>query len=176
MWVIFVAAAVYGGVYAASARWGLTFSPTQRFGIGVAAGALVLEDRWGSRTPPPAGGSFRTSRQHSTLYPFRHRFGFVWWYRATASATGPAVPLLGGLPLVGGAFGGPTYRSLKIPLWMPPAPVLLVLGLVVLIRRRVPPGHCRGCRYDLRGTTGPVCPECGRAREAPVKEAGTVPE
>jgi hypothetical protein len=32
-----------------------------------------------------------------------------------------------------------------------------------LIRRRlaVPPGHCRACRYDLRASPSPVCPECG---------------
>lgn len=27
--------------------------------------------------------------------------------------------------------------------------------------RPPPPGHCRICRYDLRGVVGPVCPECG---------------
>jgi len=36
------------------------------------------------------------------------------------------------------------------------------LAVVWLRRRRVPAGHCPGCRYDLRGVTGGVCPECGR--------------
>lgn len=27
--------------------------------------------------------------------------------------------------------------------------------------RRLPPGACRGCGYDLRGTSGKTCPECG---------------
>jgi hypothetical protein len=35
-------------------------------------------------------------------------------------------------------------------------------AVVWLRRRRVPAGHCPGCRYDLRGVTGGVCPECGR--------------
>jgi len=26
-----------------------------------------------------------------------------------------------------------------------------------------PPGHCRGCGYDLRGTTADICTECGTA-------------
>ncbi len=30
-------------------------------------------------------------------------------------------------------------------------------------RRRVPPGHCRRCGYDLTGNKSGVCPECGAA-------------
>jgi hypothetical protein len=44
---------------------------------------------------------------------------------------------------------------------------------VWLRRRRVPAGHCPGCRYDLRGATGGVCPECGRAVAG--LEAGAAP-
>src|SRR5688572_30290933 len=41
--------------------------------------------------------------------------------------------------------------------------VLTVAPTAVLWRRRLrtPPGHCRKCRYDLRGVTTGVCPECG---------------
>ena len=27
-------------------------------------------------------------------------------------------------------------------------------------------GCCLGCGYDLRGLPSPICPECGRVREA----------
>ena len=33
-----------------------------------------------------------------------------------------------------------------------------------LDHRRIPFGFCRNCRYDLRGSDGAVCPECGTPR------------
>ena len=35
------------------------------------------------------------------------------------------------------------------------------IAWMVSRRRRVSPGHCRKCRYDLTGNTSGVCPECG---------------
>ncbi len=32
-------------------------------------------------------------------------------------------------------------------------------------RRRIPPGHCRVCGYDLTGNVSGVCPECGHGIE-----------
>jgi hypothetical protein len=58
-------------------------------------------------------------------------------------------------------------RHVKIPLlwaWAvfaaPPAGVMLWRRL----RRKPPEFACRGCGYDLRGSAGGVCPECGGAR------------
>lgn len=58
------------------------------------------------------------------------------------------------------------FRVLAVPYWF----VLLVTAaapaywLVITrrIRRRTARGHCLGCGYDLRASTG-RCPECGRA-------------
>ncbi len=63
--------------------------------------------------------------------------------------------------------------------WYAPGPVIGIrlwfaaalatvpaLVLLALRRRYVPPGHCRGCRYDLRGLTSERCPECGEAASA----------
>lgn len=48
------------------------------------------------------------------------------------------------------------------------ATVFTVPAVVLLAMRRryVPPGHCRKCRYDLRGLSGEKCPECGATGSA----------
>ncbi len=40
---------------------------------------------------------------------------------------------------------------------------LVIFGLLTwwCERRRIPPGHCRKCGYDLTGNVSGVCPECG---------------
>jgi len=170
-WWLWVAGAAYVGVYAASARWGVTVSPNQRLGAGVVAGAVVLEDRWGSSTPPPAGRSFRTTPQHSLLYGFSHRFTLTWWPRFHEEAGAAPVFRIGPAPAV--LPPAARYRSIKVPLWMLAAPLVLGVAWVALRRWRTPPGHCRGCGYDLRGTPGSVCPECG---ETAVKDPGLIPQ
>jgi hypothetical protein len=54
-------------------------------------------------------------------------------------------------------------RSLVVPLWIP----LVLVGiptvyLIRLDRRRIPPGHCQKCGYNLTGNVSGVCPECGQ--------------
>lgn len=66
---------------------------------------------------------------------------------------------------------GPTFG---LSLWVPAlaASPLLFLGLLAW-RRRVRPGHCAGCGYDLRATGDDPrfagrCPECGAGQVCPV--------
>ena len=51
-----------------------------------------------------------------------------------------------------------------LPLWIPFVLIAVPMVLVWwLDRRRIPPGHCQRCRYDLTGNTSGTCPECGTA-------------
>ena len=54
---------------------------------------------------------------------------------------------------------------LGVPKWQP----LLLFAIApagwVFLRLRRHTGLCRRCGYDLRGTSGPACPECGEATE-----------
>jgi hypothetical protein len=51
---------------------------------------------------------------------------------------------------------------LDVPLWIPF--LLVAIPTAYLCwrdRRRIPPGHCRKCGYNLTGNVSGVCPECG---------------
>jgi hypothetical protein len=53
-------------------------------------------------------------------------------------------------------------RWYYVPLWLP----LLVIGTPTACmfwrrHRRIPPGHCRRCGYNLMGNVSGICPECG---------------
>jgi hypothetical protein len=54
------------------------------------------------------------------------------------------------------------------PLWAPGAVfavAALLTGFAARSRRRIPPGHCPHCGYDLRASPQ-RCPECGAAAHA----------
>ena len=58
--------------------------------------------------------------------------------------------------------GRPFAEKTYIPFWLPLMPIsLFTLGLFWLDRRRIPPGHCQECGYNLTGNVSGVCPECG---------------
>ena len=49
-----------------------------------------------------------------------------------------------------------------VPIWMPLVLVALPTAFLWrLDRRRIPPGHCLKCGYNLTGNVSGVCPECG---------------
>ncbi len=51
------------------------------------------------------------------------------------------------------------------PLWLPFAVVALPTAWLWWLdrRRRIPPGHCQKCGYDLTGNVSGRCPECGES-------------
>ena len=69
-----------------------------------------------------------------------------------------------GWRFVGGAFGWWSKDNYVVPYWFIALLTLApVLHRIVIRRRNVPAGHCRACGYNLVGTTGRQCPECGEA-------------
>ena len=48
-----------------------------------------------------------------------------------------------------------------VPIWMIFATLALVTGILWWLDRRIPPGHCQKCGYDLTGNVSGRCPECG---------------
>jgi hypothetical protein len=61
----------------------------------------------------------------------------------------------------------PSWRELYIPCWLPfgaSAGTAVALCFSPASRRRRL-GRCVGCGYDLQGSPGDRCSECGHARE-----------
>ncbi len=50
----------------------------------------------------------------------------------------------------------------NIPLWLPLVVVAIPTAILFYRDRRIPPGHCQKCGYDLTGNESGRCPECGR--------------
>jgi len=61
-------------------------------------------------------------------------------------------------------YGSLVSWNAYLPLWL----LLLVAAVATFIlfwldRRRIPPGHCQTCAYNLTGNVSGRCPECGTA-------------
>jgi len=57
------------------------------------------------------------------------------------------------------------YKSFEFPLlWLTASPVVW-LAIRIARRRRIRPGCCLRCGYDLTGNTSGVCSECGLAKK-----------
>ncbi len=52
--------------------------------------------------------------------------------------------------------------TVGVPLWIPFVCVAALTAIFfVKDRRRIPPGHCPACGYNLTGNVSGRCPECG---------------
>jgi hypothetical protein len=58
------------------------------------------------------------------------------------------------------AFGG-SYELVEEYTLLPPLAALTVKAILWRLKRPIPPGHCKTCRYNLTGNVSGVCPECG---------------
>ncbi len=134
-------------MWVASLRWYVTwFDVTGHTGISVTNGQLLV-NRY---DPGPSPLISRGWRFGQTDAPPAHGWLLVWGRTGTA--------------------GNPSFVSL--PLWMPLALLLVSTASVWwLDRRRIPPGHCQHCGYDLTGNVSGRCPECGTLIEREGKPA-----
>jgi hypothetical protein len=144
------------GVGAASFARGrsCTLCDRPRVWVAVADGAIaVYWETW--REPPEAAG--RRMFYHPPVNPAVVgrilRFMFLGGDNQAGCATR--------LPTIDCDSAG---GLVILPLWLP-----LVVATVLTAtlrwrdRRRIPPGHCGQCGYNLTGNVSGVCPECGTA-------------
>ena len=145
-------------------------------GFGPAAALLVLwaASLWLMVTWRDGGGSTQVTLGNGCL-TFRSE---EWWWGPPPPANRPLARTTrtGGLPEGWGLWlrsprapMRPRFafelagHTAEVPLVWAALPLTLPPGLAAQRRsRRVPPGHCPGCRYDRAGLEADVaCPECG---------------
>jgi hypothetical protein len=124
--------------WAMNLRWGFGVR-SGRWGLTARAGRLSVSwDTTGLSSPVSTDWwTFRAS-------PNRWYYGFVW-------------PLSFEMP----------QKGIRV-VWLPCCLPLIVAASPTVVlwyhdRRRIPPGHCQSCGYNLTGNVSGVCSECGTA-------------
>ena len=95
-----------------------------------------------------------------------HWTGFAWHARLLPTVRYSSVPDLSCGLCKQDLAKLPAVSEITIPLWI----ILLFCGISSSIwlrdRRRIQPGHCPSCNYNLTGNISGICPECGTAIDA----------
>lgn len=150
-------------VWTANAFWrfGYTWSsPNSLIAFRIDAGCLCFDHSVGE-------DEIRNLRNSIGHYPaggWSLRGGWLDGNRSWMPAAGSD----GWLAIIGNTYFG-LAKSYTLPIWIPLSLLTVpTLFLFIRDRRRIPPGHCTNCGYDLTGNVSGVCPECGNriVREA----------
>jgi hypothetical protein len=134
------AALVFNGWWLVSYGWETQQSFSR---VGLSYGRLYIKHFWKVHS----WDDYPNRAQAEHLPP-----GWDWWHRTQPGLPEP-IPTL---------KQGPGYFRMALPLCVP----FLVLLIPTLLlwrreRRKLRPGFCRVCDYDLTGNTTGRCPECG---------------
>ena len=159
-WTGLVLCVLLLGVYVASAwyqAWWVIVKPNQEVFIRGGHGALLFE--WIDFDALPSSLPFRDE-----WFFFRqvHSPWIELWPRWVMQGTG-SPPVSPGLRSMLRRRGTPafTWSYATLPLWFPLLLIAAPTALLWYTDRRAKPWQCAKCRYDLRGITATVCPECG---------------
>jgi hypothetical protein len=141
-------------VWAVSLRWHLQY----RRAIGVAKPFTLMRDAQNGMISSHSGELVRC--REATLSRGRIKCG-TWvsrpWELGWQVRVPPASPWW--RPLYQRSAGG---TLVLIPLWVLFLIAAIPTGLLWWCdRRRIPPGHCQNCGYNLTCNVSGVCPECG---------------
>ena len=137
-WAGLMACVLLIAIYVASAWWYVTAWSAGRRYLSVCVGMGAVEVGFShDQRVEPAMGAWGFSR---------HRVPMIWTPAVTRGPR-PRAPML--------------TVTVRIPLWMLFAAVALPTAFLWYRDRRLRPGHCAHCGYNLHGLTEPRCPECG---------------
>ncbi len=160
-WLLLICGLVTSGAFVASHWWSIGY-----WSKGSSLQPIVQTGLWNSavqmsiRAAPPGEYWLHPIRvdagfDHGPIVPRYRKWNFRLPYRL------PRDQLIIDDPV--GTFEQIAFDTFVIPIWLPLLVLSISTSLLWLHDRRVLPGHCRRCRYDLTGNTSGVCPECGFA-------------
>jgi hypothetical protein len=183
-WGGLAATVLVAGVYVASGWWAVRWFGLTRRGAGVESGAVWVGWPSGAAAlgAAPSGavpsGAYAQPVTVSGVPVTGATVTFAPWPDIMVSGGRIPVAVVTGVTFDQGLtvrrkrdkfLWSPDWRQffslnlLIVPLWIPLLIVATPTAWLWWRDRRVPPGHCRRCRYDLTGNTTGICPECGAA-------------